>query len=340
MHPARAIVLSILALALAASDAGAQPVADRGKKFLPRLFAGPASAASAATVRVLCDDQDAALGTVVTADGFILTKGSELRGTVTCRLPDGRVLPARSVGYHKPTDLALLKVEAADLKPVEFAPGADTAVGTWVAAAGPGSEPIAVGVLSAPVRKLYREESFVENANKGYLGILGMRDAEFTDGVVVGQVDPVGAAARAGMRAGDVIVEVAGKPTPDRDALIAQTANRRPGDRIAVRVRRGEEELALDVMLTTKNPLDRGAFQSGMGGALSGRRTGFPAVLQHDTVLRPTDCGGPLVDLDGKVLGLNIARAGRVETWALPREVILPILPDLKAGKYGDGPTR
>ena len=44
--------------------------------------------------------------------------------------------------------------------------------------------------------------------------------------------------------------------------------------------------------------------------------------------------GGPLVDLDGRVLGLNIARAGRVETWALPGDVIQPIMADLKAGKY------
>jgi serine protease Do len=51
-------------------------------------------------------------------------------------------------------------------------------------------------------------------------------------------------------------------------------------------------------------------------------------------VIRPSDCGGPLVDLDGKVLGINIARAGRVETWALPGDVIQPILKDLKAGKH------
>ena len=70
-----------------------------------------------------------------------------------------------------------------------------------------------------------------------------------------------------------------------------------------------------------------------MGGELSGRRTGFPAVLQTDMVVEPKDCGGPVVDLDGKVLGINIARAGRVETWILPSENIRPLLDDLKAGK-------
>jgi len=51
-------------------------------------------------------------------------------------------------------------------------------------------------------------------------------------------------------------------------------------------------------------------------------------------VIKPSDCGGPLVDLDGKILGINIARAGRVETWALPAEVVTPILKELIDGKF------
>jgi S1-C subfamily serine protease len=71
-----------------------------------------------------------------------------------------------------------------------------------------------------------------------------------------------------------------------------------------------------------------------MGGELSGRRSGFPAVLQTDMVIQPKDCGGPVVDLNGNVLGINIARAGRVETWILPSEDIRPLLNDLKSGKF------
>ena len=44
------------------------------------------------------------------------------------------------------------------------------------------------------------------------------------------------------------------------------------------------------------------------GGPFSERRWGFPLVLPHDTPLRPKDCGGPLVDTDGQVGGINIAR--------------------------------
>src|SRR5262249_54405804 len=43
--------------------------------------------------------------------------------------------------------------------------------------------------------------------------------------------------------------------------------------------------------------------------------------------------GGPLVDLDGKAVGINIARAGRVESFAVPSDTVLALLPDLKSGK-------
>jgi serine protease Do len=50
-------------------------------------------------------------------------------------------------------------------------------------------------------------------------------------------------------------------------------------------------------------------------------------------VLAPSDCGGPLVDLSGKAIGLNIARAGRVESFALPAALVKKALPDLMSGK-------
>lgn len=67
---------------------------------------------------------------------------------------------------------------------------------------------------------------------------------------------------------------------------------------------------------TNNNAAESG--QEDVWGDLSDVRSGFQQVLQHDTVLKPADCGGPVVDLNGKVLGVNIARAGRVETLALP----------------------
>jgi serine protease Do len=39
------------------------------------------------------------------------------------------------------------------------------------------------------------------------------------------------------------------------------------------------------------------------------------------------------VDLDGKVIGINIARAGRTESYAIPSEDVRRVLPELMSGK-------
>ena len=70
-----------------------------------------------------------------------------------------------------------------------------------------------------------------------------------------------------------------------------------------------------------------------MGSELSSRISGYATYLQHDAVIRPKDCGGPIVDLDGMVVGINICRAGRTESWAIPSEVVQPLLPSLMAGR-------
>ena len=111
----------------------------------------------------------------------------------------------------------------------------------------------------------------------------------------------------------------------------------RGGDVVNLKAKRKGETKDFKVTLgsdTGPKERDMNTLGSATGSTLSGRRTGFPQVLQTDLVIDAKDCGGPVVDLDGNVLGINIARAGRVETWVLPSEVIRPLLTDFKAGKF------
>ena len=52
-------------------------------------------------------------------------------------------------------------------------------------------------------------------------------------------------------------------------------------------------------------------------GPVSKRSDGFGQVVRHDGFLAPNQCGAPIVDLDGNIRGLNIARADRTCTFAL-----------------------
>jgi serine protease Do len=306
--------------------------ADRGKNRIGKLFSEAVSAVSPSTVRIQCNDRDASLGTVVSSDGYILTKGSELRGEISVLLSDGTAYEAKYVGYHKESDLALIKIDADGLKPATFSDKNLAVVGNWVAVTGTGSDPISVGVISAAARKLYSQEALIENGNKGVMGIQ-MKVNDNTEIQIIA-VSPDTGASRAGLKTNDVILTVAGKEVSSLQMMQELLDSYKPGDSLMVKIRRGEEEMMIKVRLGSRADVDRGSMQNQMGGQLSGRRTGFPSVIQHDTVISPINCGGPLVDLDGKVLGINIARAGRVETWTLPVSVVNPILRDLMAGKH------
>jgi serine protease Do len=273
--------------------------------------------------------------TVVYSDGYILTKASELRGTISVKLGDGSSLPADIFALHKITDLALLKIDMKGLQAVSFADSKKTPTGNWLAAAGTGSDPTAVGIVSVMTREFGAPRDFeMLNQNRGFIGIILAED-EKDGGARVDEVSTGGGAAKAGLKKSDVIFEVNGHEIPGRAALQELLGNYRPGEKVSLKVRRDGEELSFRITLTGPiGPRSRSDIQNNMGGKLAGRRTGFPAYLQTDMVIDPEDCGGPVVDLDGKVVGINIARAGRVETWILPSETIRPILVDMMAGKH------
>ena len=107
----------------------------------------------ASVVVVLNAGVAVSLGTIVGAEGWVVTKASELPGQPTCRLPDGKVVSARVAGVDPAFDLALLSVPATDLKPVRWADDFNPPVGTLLAAVGT-EQPLAVGVVSVPRRDL------------------------------------------------------------------------------------------------------------------------------------------------------------------------------------------
>ena len=76
------------------------------------LFESIASSASESTVKIETGTRhrQIAVGTIIDESGLILTKASEMRGIISCRLPDGEVKPATVEAIDTENDLALLKV--------------------------------------------------------------------------------------------------------------------------------------------------------------------------------------------------------------------------------------
>jgi len=287
-------------------------------------FRSVVAEAARCTVRIKCDGQDAALGTIVGPDGWILTKASELKGNVVCRLADGRELPASIVGINKQHDLAMLKIPASGLPVIPWStnkPG----VGQWLAAAGTAEDPLALGVLSVPQRRI-----------PPISGVLGVNLKPGDQGPAqIEKVLPGSPAEKAGLKDGDIITHVDGQPINNGPELVAAIKQRRVGDLVRLNVKRGQSVLAIAVKLgVIETPgTQKREMQNRMGVGISGRHDDFPAVLQHDAVVRPSDCGGPVVDLSGKVVGVNIARGGRTETYCIPTDVLLGLMYDLMSGR-------
>jgi serine protease Do len=335
------LVFTALVAAFGSGDtARAQWEPGRSKEFLrtnPKFldaFRGVVTRASRSTVRVRCDDEDVAFGTVVSADGWILTKASALDGKVVCHLSDGRDFDARVVGIHESHDLALLKVDAGGLTPVQWRPSKEDPVGNWVASAGMDARPVTVGVISVAARKVPASRTPKSLAAGGYLGV-SLEAAR--KGVLISDIQPGSAAAKAGLKVNDLVVAVAGQSVETIESLQQALLKFKAGDVVAVHIKRSDAERDIQAKLG-KRPPERADVQNNMGSELSQRRFGFPNILQHDSVVRPRDCGGPLVDLDGKVIGINIARAGRTESYAVPAEVIQPLLPELMSGRLAPRP--
>jgi serine protease Do len=276
------------------------------------------------TVRIFADGRKAALGAVVDSQGFVVTKASELKGKLECQLQDGRRVAADIVGQDSSVDLALLKIDATKLPSIAWAESSDAAVGSWLITPGLEADPVSIGVVSVGPRKIAAPS-----------GALGVQLDSKEDIARIERVMPDSAAERAGMQNGDVIVKINGKEIKGRQTLIETVRGYMPGERIEVVVKRGDKETTLTVTLGSLAQLfhgnERAEFQNNLGGQLSERRAGFALAIQHDSVLKPNECGGPIVDLDGKCLGINIARAGRVESYAIPASLVREVVERLKA---------
>ncbi len=283
------------------------------------------------TVRIYCDGKKTALGMIVGPAGWILTKKHDLSGEIVCEFANGSKLPAKLFSVHKPNDLALLKVNVKGLKAVEFRDSKNTLVGSWLSCVGTGLDPVAVGIVSVATRKLPTKTSRpIISSRAGYLGVA--LEPNDDGGVRVTQVLPKTGAARAGIRSNDIIRRVAGQRVSHPRDVIKRLEKTKPGQVIVLRVKRGDEEFDKKITLG-KRPLNRGDFQNRLGSKLSNRRSGYPVILQFDGVIDPTDCGGPVVDLNGDVIGISISRAGRTESWAIPSEEIKSVLVDMMAGR-------
>jgi serine protease Do len=256
-------------------------------------------------------------GFIVSEDGLILTNAHVVREarTVTVKLADRREFEARVLGIDPATDVAVLRIEASGLTPVQVGDPSLLEVGDYVLAIGSpfGFEQSATsGIVSAKARALPGDayvpfiqtdvavnpgnsggplfdahgrvvgiNSQIYSRTGGYQGLsfavpidvavrvkeqilatgsvrharLGVTvqelnqglaesfELERPDGALVSDVAKGGAAEKAGLRAGDVVLALNGERIERSGDLAALVAKASPGDRVTLDVmRQGKRE--------------------------------------------------------------------------------------------------
>lgn len=268
------------------------------------------------TVQILDRKRQVALGAIVSTDGWIVTKSSEIPDrAVEIRLWDNTKADGLVRFRRNDLDLALIKIDHKDLPSIQWNTSAVVRVGGWLATTDFRKLPVAIGVMSVSIRKVRREKAF--------LGVSLITAPKGENGALVEKVFEGGGADRAGVQAGDLITAIDGVSLPTepdvRTRLEALSAGQRADFGI---LRDGKKVLITAQMMDLNNSLLVDPTEMEVNGDISARSTGFQNILQHDSVIAPHQCGGPIVDVNGYAVGLNIARAGRVSTYAIPASIL------------------
>ena len=154
----------------------------------------------------------------------------------------------------------------------------------------------------------------------GYLGSgLELRNGKN----LVRMVQAESPASDAGIVMGDEVLSVNGIRISDPEAFVHEIRKHKPGQTIQlVHIRDGVEKITsikLGIRPRASNPHIAEKFEDGK----SIRRDGFNKIFVHHSKLKPAECGGPVFDLEGNFMGINMARLSRTSSLAVsPSEVL------------------
>ena len=143
-------------------------------------------------------------------------------------------------------------------------------------------------------------------------------------------VEPDLPAAKAGVDNGDIVFQVDAE-VKDPEGISQDPREKKPGESVVLHVARGTQRLDLPVVLeAAPEAMKVRSPAEALSGEISRMQGPFPKVLHHDTLLKPDAMGGPVCNDQGRCIGMNIARADRTSTYALPTAVVRDLYRDLK----------
>ncbi|MDD3108291.1 MAG: PDZ domain-containing protein, partial [Alistipes sp.] len=140
------------------------------------------------------------------------------------------------------------------------------------------------------------DENFLESNEAKEAGITE------AGGLYIGEVMEKSAASEAGLKVGDILVEINGKKIESSAQLSEEMATHRPNDKITIGIKRGSEMKQIEVVLRNK--------------------TGNTGVITKETVTAYDALGGEFADASQKAIKALKIRGGAVVTSVKPQGVL------------------
>ena len=288
-------------------------------RSLPKQLAELESRLDDACVNVVSDfgegESRSIVGVRILNTKWVVSKSTDVGTNPSCQI-DGETLPLKVVRRESDNDLVLLEAERVHSAGIDLASEAVVPkVGEFLLSPEANSAG-RVSILSTPAFRSRKQMS------RGFLGVFPSNNQD-GPGAQLERVVDSGAAKRAGLRVGDVITKLNETSIENARDLRSFLTGELPNGVIEATVVRGEKELTKSIRL---GAFDAGSNHAADRMAKSNRRDGFRQVFSHDADLDPDECGGPLYDLAGGFVGLNIARNSRVRCYAVPASEIASLI--------------
>ena len=252
------------------------------------------------------------VGTLIKATSLVVSKNSMVGDNPVAKVGDAE-LKLEVVARDSANDLILLRSTAENVVGIEIAQQDDPApnIGSFLITPDWDGKGL-ISIVSSETFTSRKQQS------RGFLGVVPA-DYEGGSGAILREVTDGGAADRAGLQVGDVVTKLNETKISSHQQMRRFLGTVDPNDTVVAMILRAEGRLEKTIRL--------GAYPSGTGHAAdrmdkSGRRDGFSKVIPHDANLEPDDCGGPVFDLSGNFVGLNIARNSRVRSYIIPRTIV------------------
>lgn len=259
------------------------------------------------------------LGTLLAINGktYVLSKSSMVGDVCSVGIDKDKVEHATVIKREVATDLVLLGIENKHKGGIKLESiSKDTLtfddLGELLISPNPNDE----GKLSVLGTTRFRLKPI---SSSGYFGA-GVEIKEKK--VFFNSVNANSPASAAKISVGSELVSINGLPITDIPSYISTVQSYSPGDVLTFVTRSNERADTLAVKLGIRPMATSSHVAERFTDGKSIRRDGFPDAFAHDATLKPAACGGPVFDIKGRFVGVNIARLSRTSSIAIPAHAV------------------